>query len=80
MTNPSDPTVQSPVAPAPQVTPEVEKVARRFVRARGAVSNTLKHFAAPVATGVLTGLVVSRRNRAQDSDSELDVPSDYTTE
>lgn len=83
MTTPSQPTHVPPVlpsAPAQQESEKVEKVATALVRAKTGTRKFLTHFAAPVATGALTGLIVSRRNRSENDDVSLDVPSDYTNE
>jgi hypothetical protein len=80
MTNPSQPTHVPPVlppAPVPQESEKVAKVATVLVRAKSGTRKFLTHFAAPVASGALTGLLVSRRNRSENDD---DVTLDDTSE
>lgn len=85
MTNPSQPTHVPNVplapssAPVQQESEQVAKVANALVRAKSGTRKFLTHFAAPVATGALTGLLVSRRNRSED-DYDADVTLDNTSD
>lgn len=80
MTSPSDPRVTPQAPPAPVPDEAVVATAKKLVRVRSAVKTSFTRFGAPVATGVVTGLIVARSavRRSQDSDLETDVVIDPT--